>query len=432
MSRTGPAFFVLLAVATALVTEIGTTVAATPATSRLTFTTWIAYGSGTGAISSPAAFCEANADGSALDRLSDRIGLLGDPAWTRDGARLAFTIYDPVTHTTLLQVTAGDRWSPRTVVRGPVGWPAWSPDGRRIAYVSSAAARPGLYVVNADGTGGRLLFAGSAAAPSWSADGARIAFEADGIRTIGADGTGRVRLTDDGATPAWSPDGMTIAFVTEAPGATAGLTEQELSVISAGGTGRRQVSHLVESGASPIATVVGRPAWAPDGSMLAVARTVILRGAKGQQPLSHDAFLVDPGGSGQTKLLSLDGIGDPAWRPAAALTGADTTRRPCTIRGTGTSRTIRGTAYDDLIVGGDAGEAILGGAGSDWIHAGGGRDTITGGPGRDEIWTGRGSDTVLVRDGARDLVHCGEGGSDIGTADRSDKLLGSCRRVEAR
>lgn len=403
---------------------------ASPVTARLTFATWIVYGVGTGTVFSPAAFCETSLDGSVVDRLSDRIGSLGDPAWTRDGARLAFAAYDAAARRPVLQVTGAERWEPQTIVRGPVRWPAWSPDGRRIAYVSSASSRPGVYVANADGTGSRVLVPGLAASPTWSPDGARIAFDTGGIAVVNDDGTGLAKLAEDGVLPAWSPDGRWIAFLAGRSGATAGLTEQEVYLIAPDGSGRRQISHLVEpSGGNPIDTTLSRPAWSPDGSMVAVARTLTLHGAKGPQQLSRDLFLVDRGGSGQTKLFSLDGIGDPAWRPAPALTAADATTRPCSIRGDGMSRTLHGTPYDDLIVGAKEGESILGGAGNDWIHAGDGRDTVSGGPGADELWSGRGSDVVRVRDGTRDLVHCGEGRSDVGTADRTDRLLGSCRRV---
>ncbi|MBA3364181.1 MAG: hypothetical protein H0U03_00105 [Actinobacteria bacterium] len=106
--------------------------------------------------------------------------------------------------------------------------------------------------------------------------------------------------------------------------------------------------------------------------------------------------------------------------------------RPCLIRTTAGKRNVRGTTYDDLIVGGSAAESFDGGAGNDWIHAGVGHDAVAGGAGSDEIWTGRGRDTLRVRDRSRDLVHCGESVSDVGRADRSDQLLGSCRRVKRR
>ena len=61
----------------------------------------------------------------------------------------------------------------RTVAHGLD--PAWSPDGRQIAFTKWVDG-PGLYVVNADGTGERLLYGmNDAKSPTWSPDGAMIA-----------------------------------------------------------------------------------------------------------------------------------------------------------------------------------------------------------------------------------------------------------------
>jgi hypothetical protein len=61
----------------------------------------------------------------------------------------------------------------RTVAHGLD--PAWSPDGRQIAF-TKWVDKPGLYVVNADGTGERQLYGmNDAKSPTWSPDGAMIA-----------------------------------------------------------------------------------------------------------------------------------------------------------------------------------------------------------------------------------------------------------------
>lgn len=94
--------------------------------------------------------------------------------------------------------------------------PAWSPDGTTIAFHRDT----GLYLVDHDGTGERLLGPGWGA--SWSPDGAEIAFTgSEGIMIMNADGTGRRALIrhdafdPHGATvsPAWSLDGQQMAFV---------------------------------------------------------------------------------------------------------------------------------------------------------------------------------------------------------------------------
>ena len=427
----------------ALVASAVTTIAAASATTTLraqvpagslTFPTWIVYGVGTGIVSSPSALCDVRPDGTALERRSDQIGALSDPAWTRAGDMLAFVAYDRAADQSLLRVTPGTSWRPRTVARGAIRAPAWSPDGRRIAFENRAADGETIHVVNADGTERRVLVASPAATPTWSPDGTRIAYSqmigavSGGIWTIDVGSSGRTKLSDDGATPAWSPDGGRVAFVASATGAPTGLVGQEVYTVSPDGSGRKQLSHLTETATGGgVETTLGRPAWSPDGSAIAVVRSRSLRNPRVFVPPTVELFLVDARDGTQTRLLSLDGIGNPAWRPGVAR--AASSARPCLIRADGTARTLRGTAYDDLIVGTSAAESIAGGAGDDWIHAGGGRDRVAAGPGADEIWTARGPDTVLARDRVRDVVRCGEGRSDVGSADRRDRLLGSCRRV---
>ena len=401
--------------------------AADPPASRLTFATWIAYGGGTGALSSPAALCETSPSGGTPVRLSDRIGSLSDPAWTRDGTRLAFTGYDTTLRSVVLQVTSGDRWQPRTVVRGPIREPAWSPDAQRLAF---SVDGDGVWVTAADGSGRRTV-ADDGGSPSWSPDGARVAFAAHGgVWTVDSGGGAAVQVTTPGLEPAWSPDGRSIAFVAPGGGSNPLLRQDELFVVAPDGQGRRQVTMLAEpTTAGPLETRLSRPAWSPDGAAIALARTVVFKGLKGESVESADLVLVDPVSGAVSNVLRLDRFGNPAWRVASPNAADAAATRPCTIHRSA-GRVIRGTAYDDLILATDRPERIAGRAGNDWIHAAGGRDTVDPGPGRDEVWTGRGSDRISVRDRAVDLVHCGEAQSDVGTADRADRLLGSCRRVQ--
>lgn len=60
--------------------------------------------------------------------------------------------------------------------------PAWSPDGKQIAYARWGATFPGLYVINADGSGEHLVYSSNKIrSPRWSADGKYIAFTQEKI-----------------------------------------------------------------------------------------------------------------------------------------------------------------------------------------------------------------------------------------------------------
>ncbi|MGH7427836.1 MAG: TolB family protein, partial [Candidatus Methylomirabilaceae bacterium] len=110
-------------------------------------------------------------------------------------------------------------------------WPAWSPDGARIAFESDRSLNLDIYVMHVDSIAARQLTTHPMAdiQPAWSPDGAKIAFASDRdgdyeIHVVNADGTGLLQLTtsdsaDDGH-PAWSPDGTRIAFVSDSGGNT--------------------------------------------------------------------------------------------------------------------------------------------------------------------------------------------------------------------
>jgi len=208
-------------------------------------------------------------DGTDLRRLSATSFYDNQPAWSRDGTRIAFS---------RSRSDVPDS-KPQIYVMGPDGSsirrltcddkyedaPAWSPDGTRIAY--SRAEPDGLdsiVTMGADGSSPVAVarydsFEDSSIA--WSPDGQHIAYTTKaGIVVIKPDGTGALKLTTApfDSTVSWAPNSKWIAFTR---GAANSSLNQIWVIAAAGGTPRR----ITTSGS------YGSPTWSPDGTRLAFA-----------------------------------------------------------------------------------------------------------------------------------------------------------------
>jgi Tol biopolymer transport system component/predicted Ser/Thr protein kinase len=173
-----------------------------------------------------------NADGTDPVNLTQTKGDDTDPAWSFDGAKIAFSSTRAGGSSRLFIMDA-DGSDPVDISIGyAVEYnPAWSPDGKWLAFASSIFNTLSIREVDKKGDAAQLfdikIRLGQVISPAWSPDGLYIAY----VRVQGGTkeiflavfeqrGEALLRLTTTSYNldPAWSPDGKWLAFTTSRDG----------------------------------------------------------------------------------------------------------------------------------------------------------------------------------------------------------------------
>jgi TolB protein len=200
------------------------------------------------------------------------------PRISPDNSRIAFSSLDREGWAVrMYSLELGRKVSfPAGTVGGSNTTPAWSSDGAEIAFSSSRSGDPEIWISDAAGGPAHKItsFRGPDVSPCWNPrTNAQIAWVSGRtglpqIYTMDQDGANVARLTDGGyaVSPSWSPSGQWLTFAWNrkyGPGAPGG---QDVYVMDISTHKWLQLTH--ESGSNDY------PSWSPDNRHIVFERTI--------------------------------------------------------------------------------------------------------------------------------------------------------------
>jgi TolB protein len=274
--------------------------------------------------------CTMNSDGSNAIVLVD--GPVDDEfaVWSPDGSKLAYNTYR-VNRPSRIKVL--DLRTGTTVDLAP-GWkPAWSPDGARIAFLHDEPELGAVWVMNSNGTD-RHLVNGEPGKPwdqvTWTPDGSALAITAAsryhlypeqlGIWLIAPDGS-NLRKISEGQDPSFSPDGtrMVVSYGSSVYDDASGPSG--LWVMNADGSNR--ITLLEDPSGEDVYV---SPAWSPSGETIAYT----FRGEIASGRIGSGIWMIDATGGTPRDLRSTrTGEGHPDWQPITTTTPSVPQGKPC-------------------------------------------------------------------------------------------------------